>query len=271
MPLITITQDYGSHGYYVAQKVAEKLQLDLYDDESLREAAVKMGVKLENLKAIKEQVPGFWAQLMGAKPDVYLDVLQGVVYTMASENNGLIVGHGSQVLLKDFGCALHVRIVSPVEKRVRYFMEKRSLSEEQARKLVRTKDAEAKDFFRYAFNGDINDPQLYDLIINTDKISIDTIISYIAELAGSNEITECNIGALTTMKRRALGLKIHAKLVQKGVDMTGLKIEVEEAGKALVHGVIKEDVERENIKEVLDSISELNTVEVKVTVAHIGR
>jgi len=82
MPLITISQDYGSHGYYVAQKVAEELQLQLYDDETLREAAVKQGVQTENLQALKEQVPGFFDRLMGGKPDVYLDVLQGVVYNM---------------------------------------------------------------------------------------------------------------------------------------------------------------------------------------------
>ena len=79
MALITISQDYGSHGYYVAQRVAKELQLALYDDETLREAAVEMGVKGENLDALKEQVPGFFDRLMGFKPDVYLNVLQGVV------------------------------------------------------------------------------------------------------------------------------------------------------------------------------------------------
>ena len=49
MPLITISQDYGSHGYYAAQKIAQKLQLELYDDETLREAAGKLRVPVLQL------------------------------------------------------------------------------------------------------------------------------------------------------------------------------------------------------------------------------
>ncbi len=266
MSLITITQDYGSHGYYVAQKVAEELQLDLYDDETLRTAAVKMGVKTENLNALKEQVPGFFDRLMSVKPGVYLDVLQGVVYEISSKNNGVIVGHGSQVLLKDFGCALHVRIVSPVEKRVHYFMEKQGIEEDLARKIVHSKDDGFKSFFQYAFNMDINDPLLYDLVLNTDKVGIETIISHIVDLAKSNEIAECNIGALDIMKCRALERKIDAKLIQNDVVMTGIMVEVAEPGKAYVHGVINEADEQQKIIGILDTISDLNEVETNFTV-----
>lgn len=266
MPLITITQDYGSHGYYVAQQVAEKLQLKLYDDETLREEAVRLGVKKENLAAIKEQVPGFFDRLLGAKPDVYLDVLRGVVYHMASENNGVIVGHGSQVLLRDFGCALHIRIVTPQEKRIRYFIEEKGLGEEEADRIVHAKDGEAKDFFLYAFKKDINDPLLYDLVINTEKISIDTAISYIVELANSNEISECSINALRIMKCRALEMKIHAKLLQAGVVMTGIKVEVEDLGSTLIHGIINESSQMEAITKVLNTIPEAKNAKTNILV-----
>ena len=266
MPLITISQDYGSHGYYVAQKVAQELQLALYDDETLREEALKIGVNTENLGAMKEQVPGLFDRLLSVKPDVYLEVLQGVVYHVSSTNKGVIVGHGSQVLLKDFGCALHVRIITPVEKRIRYFIEEKGLEKDLARKIVLSKDEEFKRFFRYAFNMDINDPLLYDLVINTDKVGIESAISHIIELAKSNEIVECNINALKIMKSRALEKKIHAKLIQNGVVMTGIKVEVTEQGDAHVHGVINEADEREKIIEIVGSISDLNKIEVNITV-----
>ena len=44
---------------------------------------------------------------------------------------------------------------------------------------------------------DINDPLLYDLVINTDKIGIEKVISHIIELAKSNEIIERSIDALS--------------------------------------------------------------------------
>jgi cytidylate kinase len=267
MPLITISQDYGSHGYYVAQRIAQELNLELHDDETLQEAAVRQGVTRKHLDAMKEQVPGFFDRHMGPMPDVYLDVLQKVVYQVSSNNNGVIVGHGGQVLLRDFSCALHIRIIAPAEKRVRYFIEEKGFEEEQARKIVSTKDEEAKDFFRYAFKMDINDPLLYDLVINTDKISIETTISHIIQLAQSNDIAECNIGALAIMQCRALELKIHAKLAQMDILLTGIKIEVEEPGKARVHGVVNSQAERKKIIKALKTISELKDTKVNIYVA----
>jgi len=270
MPLITISQDYGSHGYYVAQRVAQELQLELHDDETLRKAAVELGVEKENLDALKEQVPGFFDRLKGYKPDVYLNVLQGVVYNMASKNNGVIVGHGSQLLLKDFRCALHVRIITPAEKRIRYFIEEKGLEEETASKLVQAKDEEFKNFFRYAFNMDINDPLLYDLVLNTDKIGIETVISHIIQLAQSNDITECGIDALAIMKCRALEMKIQAKLTENGIITTGIKVEVTEPGKTRVHGVINDSVERQKIIRIMDSMTELGDVDVNIALVTLG-
>ena len=267
MPLITISQDYGSHGYYLAQRIAQELNLELHDDETLREAAVRQGVEKENLDAMKEQVPGFFDLYLGSMPDVYLDVLQMVVYQVSSDNNGVVVGHGGQVLLRDFACALHIRIITPAEKRVQYFIEEKGFEEEQARKIVRTKDEEARDFFRYAFKMDINDPLLYDLVINTDKISIETAISHIIKLAQSNDIAKCNIGALAIMKCRALQMKIHAMLRQRGIITTGIKIEVDEPGKVNVHGVVNNQAERQKIVNALDTISELKDAKVNIYVA----
>ena len=241
--------------------------MDLHDDKTLREAAVRQGVTKEHLDAMKEQVPGFFDRHMGSLPEVYLDVLQRVVYQVSSDNNGVIVGHGSQVLLRDFACALHIRIITPAEKRVRYFIEEKGLEEEQARKIVSTKDEEARDFFRYAFKMDINDPLLYDLVINTDKISIETAVSHIIQLAQSNDIAECNIGALAIMKCRALEMKIHAMLAQMDIITRGIKIEVDEPGKAHVHGVVNDEIERRKIVNALAAISELEDPKVNIYVA----
>lgn len=264
MPLITITQDYGSHGYHVAKQVAEKLQLHLYDDETLRKAAIRLGVKTENLDGLKEHVPGFFDQLMHGKKDVYLDVLQNVVYQVASENNSVIVGHGSQLLLRDFGCALHVRIITPVEKRIRYFIEEKGLDPEQARKIVKIKDEQADDFFRYAFKMNINDPLLYDLVINTNKISIDSTISHITEFAQSNEIVECGIDTLKIMECRAQEIKLHARFVQANVSMLGLQIKVEKPGHVKINGVVKDSEQKEKISEVLGGLPEFKEVELSV-------
>lgn len=75
---------------------------------------------------------------------------------------------------------------------------------------------------------------------------------------------------MAVMKCRALELKIHAKLIQNDVVATNIIIEVTEPGKALVHGVVIDKIERQKIIEVLDTVSDLNDAEVKIAVAPLG-
>ena len=114
---------------------------------------------------------------------------------------------------------------------------------------------------------DINDPLLYDLVINTDKISIEAAISHIIQLAQSNDIAECNIGALAIMKCRALEMKIYALLSQMDIITMGIKIEVDEPGKIQVHGVVNNEIQRRKIVTALDTIPELQDTKVNIYVA----
>lgn len=39
--------------------------------------------------------------------------MEEVIYEGAEKGQGIILGHSSQLLLRDFRCALHVRIYAP--------------------------------------------------------------------------------------------------------------------------------------------------------------
>ena len=69
-----------------------------------------MGVRSEDLKSLDETAPGLFDRILGKKPDWYLDIMEAVVYKVSRQGQGVIIGHGSQMLLRDFGCALHIRV-----------------------------------------------------------------------------------------------------------------------------------------------------------------
>ena len=58
MSLITVTTSIGCGGNRVAQKVAEGLKLDLYDDDRLQQEAISMGYSSEDLKGFDQKAPG---------------------------------------------------------------------------------------------------------------------------------------------------------------------------------------------------------------------
>jgi cytidylate kinase len=264
MSLITISQDFGSGGYQIAKTVAEKLGLELYDDERLRKKALEYGVPAEHLKGLEEKEPGLFDRLMGRKPEIYLDMLQNVVYKVAHGGEGVIFGHGSQILLKDFGCALHVRVYASREKRVRNMVDEQKISPEAADKIIFKKDQEFKGFFRYAFQKDFNDPGLYDLIINTEKISMETAAEYIINLARSDDVKACSLSALETMDRRALERMIHAQLTEKGIVLNTITIEVPEPGIASIFGLARSDAERDAIVQAVNSIQEVKKADINI-------
>lgn len=267
MSLITISHDFGSEGYAIAQQVAETLALELYDDERLKAEALGEGISEENLRGLEEKAPGFFDRLMGRKPDIYMDILQSVVYRISRKGSGIIVGHGSQMLLKDFGCALHVRIHAPADRRAAAMAEDRGISREAATKIIRKKDDEYKGFFKYAFQLDPNDPELYDLILNTGKISVATASRYIADLAGSDEIKACSLTALESMERMSLERKIHAELVDNGVYSKVISVELAEPGIVTIYGVVNKQREKDQILQIVSNMQEIESVDDSIVVA----
>jgi cytidylate kinase len=99
----------------------------------------------------------------------------------------IIVGRGSQVILKDLPDVLHVRIIAPLERRIERWMERNNISHEEAKKITLERDRKHVHFVETYFDEDINNPDLYDLIINTDKLTLDCAADLIIDAVDSLE------------------------------------------------------------------------------------
>jgi len=199
MSLITITQTMGCNGLAIARRVAEGLGIDLYDDFRLRAEAIRMGLHEENLRGFEEKAPDWFDRILGDKPEMYQELMESVVYEVARRGEGVILGHGSQMLLHDFGCAAHVLVTMHEESRIHALMHEMNLSPEAARKVIRQSDHRKKGFFRYAFHKNWDDPSLYDLCINPDKLGAERAAHLIMDLARSPELKTCSSYALEAL------------------------------------------------------------------------
>lgn len=266
MSLITISQSLGSGGMPVAKQVAEGLNLELYDDQRLQQEAIKMGISHEELKSLDEKAPGLLDRIWGSRPEVYLDLMESVVYAVAQRGEGIIIGHGSQLLLRDFGCALHVLIYASPLSRLQRIMSEHDVSREVAEKLMEKSDHEREGFMRYAFHMDGNDPSLYDLVLNTEKVGTEGAAKLIMEAARSEAIKECSIKALETMERLALGKKIRAELLRNNFDLTLLHIEVGEKGRVYLRGLTKTEQRQRRLIDLVRQVPGVTDVESELVV-----
>jgi cytidylate kinase len=275
MSLITISESIGCGGKAIAALVAKELKLELYDDRRLEEEAIQLGVQPEALKDLDEKAPGLFSRIFSDKPQVYLDLLQGVVYEVAKRGQGIILGHGSQVLLRDFGCALHVRIYGSESSRIEYLMKGRGLSREATEKLIHKTDNEQRGFLQFAFHMNWNDPSLYDLVINRDKLSTDLAAKLIIEAARSQEIKECSMTALESMERLSLSRRVDAALLESNLSRDVFSrdmfhIEVPEKGVVHITGATHMQRAEERLLKVVKGVPGVTKVRSEVVVMPPG-
>jgi len=266
MALITISRSMGSGDVDIARRVADALGLELFDDRRLKENALAMGIRSEDLKGLDEKAPGFFDRLLSQKPEAYLDLLESVVYATCREGNGVVVGHGSQVLLKDFDCAFHVLVHASEKTRIEAVSRDKGVSAEVAKRIVRKSDSERRGFFRWAFSMQWDAPNLYDLVVNPEKIGAEATAGLIIQSARSEGVTACSLGALQRMEKLSLERRVTAALKQRDVLMRTLFVDVASPGVARLRGVVAGERERRKIIDIAEAVPGVETVDAQLVI-----
>lgn len=270
MALITITHTIGCDAIGVARRVAEGLKVEIYDDARLREEALRMGLHAEQLKGFQEKPPDWLKSLLSDKHGRDLRLMESVIFEAARRGQGVIIGHGSQLLLHDFGCALHVLITAHEEHRIHHLMHQMALTREAARKLIHQSDNQKRGFFRYAFQKDWDDPTLYDLCVNPDKIGSERAAQLVMEMARSPELKSCSVYALDALERLGQTKRIEASLMEMDLRHFGLRVEIPEKGVAHISGVLYNHEDKGRIPAVVGKIPGVEKVQMDVTLVPVG-
>ncbi len=255
MALITISQNFGSGGLEIARLAADKLDLELYDDPKLQMIALEAGIQPEDLASIDEKAPGWFDRILSHRPDTYLEFMESVVYEVARHGRGIILGHGSQMFLRDFDCALHVRIYAKEDSRIETIRKEQGLD---------AADARQQGFFRFAFHERWDDPSLYDLIINTEKLGVEASAATVIVAAQDQRINECSLTALDTMERMALTKQVEAELLKMDVDLKFLTIEAQSGGTVNISGLVVQEVLKKRISDIVRNLPGVDEVRNRV-------
>ena len=238
MSLITITTGIACGGMATARRVAEELGMVLYDDDRLQEEAVGMGFSSEDMKSFDQKAPGLLTRLLRLRPAEYLELMAAAVYEVARRGEGIICGNGAPYFLRDFGCALHLRIHASETFRIGRLMEREKISNEDAMKLIEKEDSDLKGFMQFSFQMDWNDISLYDTIINVDKIGLDSAAAQVIAMAKTRQIQACSLTALETMEKLSLLKRVEAAILKNNINPQELFFEVPETGVVKITGLI---------------------------------
>ncbi|MBL7174025.1 MAG: cytidylate kinase-like family protein [Desulfobacteraceae bacterium] len=238
MSLITITTGIACGGMATARRVAETLGMVLYDDDRLHKEAVEMGFSSEDMKSFDQTAPRLLTRLLKLRPPEYLDLMAAAVYEVARRGEGIICGNGAPYFLRDFGCALHLRIHASETFRIGRLMEQEKINDEDAMKLIEKGDSDMEGFMQFSFQMDWNDISLYDVIINVDKIGLDSAAAQVIAMAKTRQNQECSLTALETMEKLSLLKRVEASILKNNIHPQELFFEVPETGVVKITGLI---------------------------------
>ena len=248
MSVITISRQVGSLGTEIARGVAEKLNYEYVDKEKIGKMLADFGFGLPEVEKFDEKKPPFWDSL-SIQRIKFLHSIQAAIYDFGRKGRAVIVGRGGQVLLKNLPGILHVRIFAPFEFRVKRLIEGEKVDEKHAVQRLRQNDHDSAGYIHSFFNADWNDSSLYDLLINTGKLSTTTAVQMIIDSAQAREIQGEVEKGKEKLSDLALVQKAEAKLVALlGSDLQHVQIRAEKGivflGGAVTSPVLKEECER---------------------------
>lgn len=195
-PVITISRQYACYATDIAKKLAEKMTKkspnawDYITKEVLEDSAKKLEVSAHEIAHIfGADEKSFLSDIMVSfstksyKSDsVIRKTIHSVVRTYAEQGNCVIVGRAACVIAKDIRKSLHVRLIAPFEFRKNSIKLRFNLSEKEAYNMVRETDKK-RDVFMNFFKGNLPDDEVFDLILNREKLNNTEIVDTIGKLA----------------------------------------------------------------------------------------
>jgi len=113
----------------------------------------------------------------------YSTVVQQVFQEFAQRGNIIIVGRGGQTILHDYSNALHIRVRAAKNLRVQRLVERLGLDPKEAEKQINQNDKERLRYMQYFYNVDWDNANLYHLVVNTGKVSVDLTTHLVCEAA----------------------------------------------------------------------------------------
>lgn len=208
VPVITISSEPGSGGRVIAQGLAKRLGLDLFDRDIIKEIAERAhigGAVIETME--KERFSGikdFISSIVNDRylwPGVYLDHLMKVVAVIASHGNSVIVGRGANYLIPPED-RLSIRVIAPLETRVNNVAEAFGVTREEAKRRVINRENRRSAFIRQSFHADVADPCNYDLVINTQSLTIDAVLGAVIGMVGGDKDVVAKKPAAKKVKKK---------------------------------------------------------------------
>ena len=203
--VITINRELGSGGRTVGRILAEKLGVPYYDKAIQKPLEEKFNMTSEQIERLKGNNRSWWQEIkrvliLGEDAANSLDyydeerkelltseaVLKAekeILYSIAIEESCVIAGRSAFFALNGYPNHLSVLIQASLNYRMKRLMDKRSISEKEAKKIIKEVDETREEYLKNNAHTSRYDTRNYDLVITmdgkTEEEAANVILAYI--------------------------------------------------------------------------------------------
>ncbi len=243
MPAIALTQGMGSLAQDIAEQLAQELQLTTLQHEVAERVADKMRVSKSLIGRLRQGKAGAIERLRADREGMAIYTAEEVLQT-AARGNVVLRGWGATCLLRPVPHVPCVRIMRPLADRVKWLMTELDTDDaELAEAEIRRSDHANAARMHEQFGVNWGDPVLFDLVLNTDRLSVDTCVQQIKALVARPEFAETEASRALL---QAMALQARVRAAMRAAEATrDVNVTIDSSGgHVTLRGIVIDTAER---------------------------
>ena len=171
----------------------------------------------------------------------------------ARKENLAYFGYSGHLLVDGIAHFIRVRLIAPLELRIKTTTERMQCTENEARDYIKRSDEERSHWARFMYGKNIADLRLYDLCINLDRVSFSTACSMLTSTVKEKEFQPTE-ESLAAMERIYKAAQVEAALVtDPGTHAYEISATVD-GGKVWLKGPYLDDAEKSQVLNIAASV-----------------
>ena len=206
MAVLTISRMFGSGANELGELIAQRLGYSFFNNQLIQMVAQQAKVSTDWVASMEKEAGGKFQKFLSTlvpkslmevilssdhglrDEEIYTDMLSQVITKIADEGDAIILGRGSQFILKDRPDTYHLLLVADLENRIGYVQKRFELTKKQAVLAVVMEDKRRVNLYRKFGKVDYNQTDHYHLVLNMRNLNMSDACDMLCTLLGSRRV-----------------------------------------------------------------------------------
>ncbi len=190
--VLTLSRQMGSLGDEIAAALSVRLGWDLVSRGDAIDRFLGDDATPADRHLLRDSSRQYLALSPAGVP--FIERIEQGLRAHLAQHPAVLVGFGSQALFSDDRDVLHVRVVASIPARIERIREQYGVSPEDAARMLVESDRKRRRYISTVFGGELSDPALYHLTLNTTSLSVEDAVETVLALVARRQADTSGLG-----------------------------------------------------------------------------